>query len=114
MTKRRRLTKAEFKEVWERQDGLCSCGCGEPLEGNDLEEEHTIPLWLGGENGPGNVTLMIAGHQKPKTAREAKERAKGRRIRLKAKGGFGHTRKFVKQPGGKVVVNPNATGDVPW
>ena len=111
---RRRLTKAEFEEVWEHQNGLCSCGCGGALKENDYHEEHTLALWLGGTNGPGNVTLMLVECHAPKTAAEAKMRAKGRRIRLKAKGGFGHRRKYVKQPGGKVVVNPNATGDVPW
>jgi hypothetical protein len=112
--KRRRLTKAEHDEAFSNQHGLCSCGCRLPLVAGDYDEEHTTPLWLGGANGLENVTLMRKDHHAPKTARETKARAKSKRIKLKAKGGFNHTREFVKGVDGRVKRNPNAKGSIPW
>lgn len=46
MTRRQRLTPSERAAIYEQQDGKCSCGCGQPLAGRRLEEDHTQPYWL--------------------------------------------------------------------
>ena len=69
-----------------RQDGLCG-NCGQRLEvkGNRpvCVDEHLNPLWRGGSNVLTNRELWCKPCTKPKTAKEATERAKGNRVRDK-------------------------------
>jgi 5-methylcytosine-specific restriction endonuclease McrA len=110
--KRRRLSKAEKQEIQARCEGRC-VDCRAP-EG-PFDYDHETPLWKGGEDHPRNMVIRCRGGcHKAKTAREAKDRAKEKRIKLKAKGGFSHTREFVKGVDGRVKRNPNAKGRIPW
>lgn len=82
MKPRRKFSPKTYAEIIARQQGICGCGCGEPL-GTDPRAwhwEHTIPLWCGGKDEPSNITAMLVKHHAPKTRREAAELAKVRRI----------------------------------
>lgn len=51
--KRKRLTKAERQQVYEKYDGRCAY-CGEKLEYEDMQVDHLIPLRLGGADDMSN------------------------------------------------------------
>ena len=76
--KRRRLTPREREALWQGQGGLCSCGCARPLGSGPFDGEHSIPVWLNGDPKPD--ALMLVECHKFKTAREAGQRAKVKRI----------------------------------
>ena len=80
--KRRRFPPHVYAAIIERQDGICACGCGEPLgsDPREFEFDHHIPLWKGGEDTPENLRARKKKHHLPKTAAEATERAKFKRI----------------------------------
>lgn len=53
MNKRRRLTKAERQEVYDKYDGHCAyCGC--ELELKDMQVDHLEPLFGGGMDAVDN------------------------------------------------------------
>ena len=83
---RKPLTPKQRLELFMRQDGLCG-NCGQRLEvkGNRpvCVDEHLEPLWRGGSNVLTNRELWCKPCTKPKTAKEATERAKGNRVRDK-------------------------------
>jgi 5-methylcytosine-specific restriction endonuclease McrA len=68
------------EQVWERDQGVC-CDCGRFH--SKWEAEHTVPLWSGGKDDLSNVVTRCPPCHKPKTAREAKDRAKSDRVREK-------------------------------
>lgn len=54
MSSRRKLTKAERKQVYDKCDGHCAyCGC--ELEYKDMQVDHAIPLRRGGEDVISNM-----------------------------------------------------------
>jgi 5-methylcytosine-specific restriction endonuclease McrA len=81
---REKLTRKQFVELYMRQDGRCP-ECGQKLEikGGTVVcvDEHLQPLWRGGTNELHNRELWCKPCTKPKTAKEATERAKGERVR---------------------------------
>lgn len=67
-------------QVWERDQGVClDCGKFHPK----WQAEHTVPLWSGGKDDLSNIVTRCPPCHKPKTAREAKERAHVERLREK-------------------------------
>lgn len=79
-TKRKGFTAKQRAEVYEAFDGLCACGCDEPLKGEDWDIDHCTPLALGGAHEPGNWVPMIRSHHVRKTAQDRKAIAKCERI----------------------------------
>ena len=85
-TRRRKFHPRVYAEIIERQNGICACGCGEELgtDPRDIQFDHEIPLWSGGEDTPDNVRAVIKKHHLVKTIRETKDRAKFVRIAERA------------------------------
>jgi 5-methylcytosine-specific restriction endonuclease McrA len=83
---RERLTRKQYAELYLRQDGRCP-ECLQRLEikgGKPVcVDEHINPLWRGGTNELNNRELWCEPCTKPKTAKEATDRAKGLRVRDK-------------------------------
>ena len=91
------MTRRQFHprvkaEIVKRQDGICACGCGAPLgtDPRDIQYDHEIPLHLDGEDTAENLRALKKKHHLVKTIREAKDRAKFRRI--VDRGGMGKRR----------------------
>lgn len=72
-----RPSKACQRRILERQDFVCAL-TGLPFDDkNKPRFDHKVPLWLGGANRESNLqALREDGAHKPKTAAEAKVRAK--------------------------------------
>ena len=79
MTQRRYPSPSEKKIVRLRQQNICACGCGEMLE-SGVHYDHIRGLWDEGTNDLGNFQALKPGHHAKKTAKEAKRRAKLKRI----------------------------------
>lgn len=109
--KRRYLSDAEKAVLVEKHE-FCCAECGEP--GVTFEFDHTHQLATDGGNEIENFRPLCTPCHKIKTKADAKVRAKERRIRRKANGGYNHNRPLVKKVGGRVARNPNAKGRVPW
>lgn len=67
MTRRRRINAEQRLEIYLRQDGLCACGCGKPLDGTQ-EYDHVIELALGGADDIGNMQALLPACHKRKSA----------------------------------------------
>jgi 5-methylcytosine-specific restriction endonuclease McrA len=115
---RKPLTPKQRLELFMRQDGKCG-NCGQRLEvkGNRpiCVDAHLNPLWRGGSNALTNRELWCKPCTKPKTAKEATERAKGNRVRDKyigiassKRGGF--SKRLSRKMSGDVV--DRETGEI--
>ena len=77
MTGRKSLTKFQFGSLFHKQKGLCGCGCGQPLEEGQVDEEHTIPNFF----KPGKPdALWRRDCHKKKTAKDKGDIAKANRL----------------------------------
>jgi len=80
--KRKKFPASVYAGIIGKQNGLCACGCSEPL-GTDprgIHFDHDKPLWLGGEDTPENLRALKAKHHLAKTKGEAPTLAKLRRL----------------------------------
>jgi 5-methylcytosine-specific restriction endonuclease McrA len=84
MTARRYPTPKEKAAIIARQGGICACGCGAALDGGKVEFDHELDLWTHGRNDTANFRALLAPCHKAKTAKDAKARAKSKRIIAKA------------------------------
>ena len=78
MTKRRSITTAMRLRVWAAHSGVCHL-CKLPIHaerGEKWHVEHKKPLWLGGSDDESNMAPAHLDCHAPKTAKEAKDRAK--------------------------------------
>jgi hypothetical protein len=83
---RKPLTPKQRMELFVRHSGIC-CLCHNKIDGvREMWDEHINPLWLDGDNSAENRAPAHARCAKEKTAREAKQRHKGRRIAEKHAG----------------------------
>lgn len=69
--KRRAMTAARKRRIWTKQNGLCGCDCGEPvdLSGPHVRYDHTISFFIAPElddDGP-NVKAVRTICDAPKT-----------------------------------------------
>jgi len=83
MTARKQLTRREFGFLILKQDCLCGCGCGRKLDFSKpklVTDEHLVPLFSLGANDLENRSLWLTECSVAKTAAEAPDRAKVRRI----------------------------------
>ncbi len=80
--RRRRFHPRIYADIIKRQDGICACGCDEPLgtDPRDINFDHELALHLGGTDTPDNLRALRKKHHLVKTIRESKDRAKFRRI----------------------------------
>lgn len=71
------LSKAEKQKRFDRQKGICSCGCGErlliPAWKNDVDhiDVNRIPY-----NHPQNLALCLPGHNRSKSAKSIQQLSK--------------------------------------
>lgn len=87
MEKRKPLTRQQFGFLIIRQDGWCGCGCKRRLDFSApklVTDEHITPIFSTKEgvdpNRIENRALWLSECSKPKTIKEAPDRAKVRRI----------------------------------
>lgn len=107
MVTRHDWTDAEREEIAAKTDGTCKdCGATD-----QLEIEHELPLWLGGEDAVENAVLRCQACHKPKTKREAKARAKVKRLERQRRG-LSKKSKLTKMLDGS--VRDTRTGGLPW
>lgn len=81
-TPRGAMTKARRLRIYLACEGRCICGVKVPMEGTTID--HPTQLWMGGPDEDQYLRYMCAACDKPKTARDAKERAKVKRLIRKA------------------------------
>lgn len=82
MTPRKPLTRAQVAEITLRQMGKC-LRCNERLDFGTkgaVIDEHLTPLADGGTNKTDNRAFLCKPCAKPKTAKEARDRGKSKRI----------------------------------
>jgi len=86
---RRRWPPSVVERLYSQQGGLCGCGCGADLGTNPrlIEVDHVTALWRGGEDTFDNLQLLTKPCHRAKTNREARERAKGKRLQRWGAGG---------------------------
>lgn len=79
---RKPLTKLQFARLAVEQEGRCGCGCGQKLDfaPKQVRDEHLAQRALGGSEDLSNRSLWRLECTKPKDARDAKARAKVRRL----------------------------------
>lgn len=86
--KRRPLTKARKRRIWEFHNGCCrECGYDVEIEGKGVEYDHRVPLAMGGadDDGPNMGPLCQRCH-KNKTAGDLHCIARAKRIGRKNDG----------------------------
>lgn len=97
--KRKPLTQKQRVALFVSHDGKC-CICGGKIAvGERWIDEHVAPLWRDGDNSTDNRAPAHEGCARKKTASEAKERAKSRRVAAKHIGA--HVKKGPPMPGSK-------------
>lgn len=75
-----RLVKAR---IFKRQDGICALSGRKIGAGDEWHCDHITPLADGGRHAEDNLQAVLAAPHREKTAVEAQERAKARRIHAK-------------------------------
>lgn len=100
--RRRPMTPARMRRIWEREGGLCGeCRKPVPMRGGDLVRyDHRIPFEVILHDEDWNIFPI---HRDPcdilKTARDQGDIARARRRRLKAEGNATPTRNPIKSRG---------------
>lgn len=77
--KRRRLSAADKRLLWDRQCGTCNCGCGGALVVGLIDVEHQLPLALGGPDTLENMNLWLRACHKAKTRADVRRISKAKR-----------------------------------
>jgi 5-methylcytosine-specific restriction endonuclease McrA len=72
--------------IFDRQDGICACGCNTRMnfERDQIDCDHRVALKDGGENREANLQLLLRRHHITKTSAEAVARAEAERHKAKA------------------------------
>lgn len=95
---RKALTSRQRLQMFLDAGGMCAI-CGGRIDGaREAWDEHMTPLWLGGSNEEWNRKPVHARCARTKTAKEATDRAKVRRVAEKH---IGAKRSSRPLPGGK-------------
>ncbi len=76
---RKRLTPKVKKCLWLRQDKRCT-DCKGLISLDDLDADHSNPLWCTGSNSPSNFQLLCQDCHDVKTKRESTARGKTKRL----------------------------------
>jgi len=72
------MSKARRLRIYLACNGRCICGEKVPMEGTTID--HPIQLWMGGLDDDSELRFMCDDCDKPKTAKDATNRAKVKRI----------------------------------
>ena len=76
------MTRARRLRIYLACNGRCICGAKVPMEGTTID--HPTQLWMGGPDEDQYLRYMCEACDKPKTAKDASERAKVKRIIAKS------------------------------
>jgi len=116
-TKRRAMTPARRRRIWEAAGGKCFM-CSKPVPESWTVLDHFVQLWMGGADEDSNLRPLCTPCDRFKTAADATKRAKVKRIIKRESGiknpttiksrGFGDQKRKLesrpfdkkKQPGG--------------
>lgn len=109
---RRKLTAAEKYAIWQRQDWLCGCGCGESIADRSVHYDHRLPLWAGGADDPSNLDALLPDHHGIKTQIEASKRAKADRAGRKHRGEWRAPKKRIQSRGFDKRLRKKLNGEV--
>ncbi|CAN7498313.1 HNH endonuclease [Phyllobacterium sp. LjRoot231] len=91
-------TAACKRRILDRQDRKCATTGKTFVDGDKIEYDHVVPLWLGGANREDNLqAILFAAHQR-KTAVEATVRSK---INSQINKSFGLKKSSNPMPGSK-------------
>jgi 5-methylcytosine-specific restriction endonuclease McrA len=61
---------------FERDEGICQCGCDRPIfPGDKWETDHTTAIINGGENRESNLRTLLGACHKAKTKQDVAEKA---------------------------------------
>ncbi len=66
-------TVADVAVIYERQAGLCACGCGGSIADRRYHIDHILPLCRGGTNWPDNIQLLAPACNLSKASRTMEE-----------------------------------------
>lgn len=83
-TPRGAMTKARRLRIYLACNGRCECGAKVPMAGTVID--HRIPLWMGGADDDANLRFLCGPCDKPKTAKDAADRASVKRIHKRLSG----------------------------
>jgi 5-methylcytosine-specific restriction endonuclease McrA len=86
-TPRKAMSPARRIRIWNARGGkCCKCGLDVDWSGPNVVLDHIVPIWLGGSEDDSNVQVLHRACDAPKTANDAKVRAKVKRLHKKASG----------------------------
>lgn len=91
------MTPKRRAEVFLYRNGRCHM-CGEKITGPYIVD-HGLQLWLGGADELDNLFLHHPDCDKPKTAADAKRRAKTKRQKAKDEGTFAKPKRQIQSKG---------------
>jgi len=77
-TPRAVMTKARRLRIYMACNGRCVCGVKVPMEGTTID--HALSLFKGGADTDDNLRFLCRACDKPKTAQDATDHAKLRRL----------------------------------
>lgn len=112
-TPRKGMTDARKRRAHVKAGGRCwLCSRPVPMFGAEVQYDHTIPLHHGGQDSDDNLTPLHASPcHKIKTARDAKDSAKIRRIQA-AENGTRRERKAILSRGFPMNITRGFDGKV--
>lgn len=108
-TPRRSMTKARRLRIYLRCNGRCVCGAKVPMEGTVID--HPITLWMGGPDEDDQLVYLCGPCDKIKTAKDAGDRAKVKRI-IARENGTRRPRKAIKSAGFNTRLRKKMNGTV--
>ena len=85
--------------VFTTHGGVCHISKRKIQPGEAWELEHVVPLWKGGQHRETNMAPALVDAHKIKTAEEAADRAKAKRIHAKHFGYFPETKAKIRSRG---------------
>lgn len=108
-TTRGPMTKARRLRIYLACNGRCECGAKVPMAGTVID--HRLPLWLGGADDDANLRFICRACDAPKTAKDATDRAKVKRI-LAREEGTRRPRKAIQSVGFSKTLKKRFDGTV--
>ena len=81
--KRRRVSKADIRKLWEKQKGRCAM-CGRRLKPYAYHVDHKKPIALGGSNSIRNLQLLCPECHMIKTQEDRKKISRRRQKKSKS------------------------------
>ena len=108
-TPRGAMTKARRLRIYLRCNGRCVCGVKVPMENTVID--HPITLWMGGPDEDDQLVYLCGPCDKIKTAKDAGDRAKVKRI-IARENGTRRERQPIKSAGFNTRLRKKFNGTV--